>query len=161
MRYTRSLLTTMALSTLLTGCGTKFATQPPVSAPQPVELPAPPPLPPADLPTPTDTTTPVIRPTKRPDTEQARSLPAAISLRNQAQSAAKDGNHTRAIGLLERAIRISPTDPATFQALAESHLAMERPRQALELTRRALNLNPNIEQRISLETLARRCEAML
>lgn len=159
MTQLKSVYICIALTSLLTACGTKYSS-PQVSTPQPVELP-PPPLPAEDIPVAATPETPVIRPTRRTDTEEARSLPAAISLRDQAKVAAGNDDHSRAIGLLERAIRISPSDPATFEALAESHLAMNRPAQALELTRRALNLNPTIEQRISLEALARRCEAML
>ena len=115
----------------------------------------PPPLPDSSAPQ-------VIRPTTvtTPD-EPARSLPAAIALRAQASQAADANNHSRAIGLLERAIRISPQDPVNFEALAKSHLAMNQPGQALQLVRRALSLNPTDSQRTSLTALAEKCQAML
>ena len=160
MQHLKVIVVTATLGVSLTACGTKFSSsRAPVPNPQPVQQPQitqPAPIPPTQEPV-----APMIRPTKKPDAEQARSLPAALSLRSQARNAAEDGNHTRAIGLLERAIRISPTDPATFQALAESHLAMNRPHQALEMIKRALNLNPTIDQRLALEALAARSQAQL
>ncbi len=161
MAQLKSVFLCIAITSMLASCGTKYSTTQPAPTRQPVELPPPPPLPTEEIPTQELPEPAVIRPTRKPDIEEARSLPAAISLRDQAKVAAGNDDHSRAIGLLERAIRISPSDPATFEALAESHLAMNRPAQALELTRRALNLNPNIEQRISLQALARRCEAQL
>ncbi|OED38603.1 hypothetical protein AB833_18900 [Chromatiales bacterium (ex Bugula neritina AB1)] len=104
----------------------------------------------------------IIRPTTiAPPVEPVRSLPAAVALRKQAASAAQAANHQRAIGLLERAIRISPEDPATFEALASNHLALNQPGQALELARRGLSLNPTAAQRDSLQRLADKCLALM
>ncbi len=96
-----------------------------------------------------------------PPLEAVRSLPAAIALRDQAANATAADNHSRALGLLERALRISPDDPLTFQALAQSHLAMNQPGQALQLARRGLSLNPTNAQRDSLMALVEKCQAML
>ncbi len=149
------------LCTLVTACGTKYADRSPDAPPATTNAPL------ANAPEPTVATpapitvSPEIRPTSVPDASQPRSLPAAIALRKQAATAADNGNHSRAIGLLERAIRISPADPATFSALAENHLAQNRPQQALELTRRALTLNPTTDQRTILEAPQQRCLALL
>ena len=106
--------------------------------------------------------TQIIRPTiSTAEDQPARSLPAAIALRDQAGKTAKDGDHRRAIVLLERAVRISPDDPLTFKALAENHLALSQPREALQLARRGLSLNPTAAQGDELRALVSRCEAML
>lgn len=154
-------VTFIFLATLISsGCGTKY-TAGNNRIPEPILLPGPaeqPTIEPDAAALPSAT---VIVPTKLPDTNQPRSLPAALALRKQALAATEQNNHTRAIGLLERAIRISPKDPDTFKALAENHLAMNRPEQALELTRRALSLNPTPQQRQALNSLAERCLALL
>ena len=160
MHQLKALLYTAALCTTLTACGTKFAS-PRATPPSPQPIEQPPVIDSAPILSPEEPVSPAIRPTKKPDAQQARSLPAAVALRSQAQMAAENGNHSRAIGLLERAIRISPADPVTFQALAESHLAMNRPHQALEMTKRAMNLNPTIEQQLALEALAQRSQAQM
>lgn len=155
-------LSVLFLSIALTACGTKYAgTNRSGTLPS-----AQPPIPTSPAPDNTETTAPTtvsseIRPTSVPDQNTPRSLPAAIALREQAIQAASQQNHIRAIGLLERAIRISPDDPETFRALAESHLAERRPQQALELTRRALALNPSPNQQITLAQLEQRCLAGL
>ncbi|MEM7258260.1 MAG: tetratricopeptide repeat protein [Pseudomonadota bacterium] len=127
----------------------------------PAPVPASPPTDNTPVVTAPTTVSPQIKPTSIPDAQAPRSLPAAVSLREQAAAAAAADNHNRAIGLLERAIRISPNDPATFAALAESHLALSRPQQALELTRRGLTLNPDLEQQLTLEALEQKCLALL
>ena len=104
---------------------------------------------------------PAIQPTAIPQADLPRSLPAAVALREQAAIASENTNYARAIGLLERAIRISPNDPETFYALAENHLADHRPQQALELARRALTLNPTLHQQLAIEALEQRCLALL
>lgn len=142
----------------IAACGTKYSSTPPVVAPPPAQPGVTEPAPVVTAPT---TVSPQIKPTSVPDTQVQRSLPAAISLREQAIAAAAADNHPRAIGLLERAIRISPNDPQTFAVLAQSHLALSRPQQALELTRRALTLNPDAEQQIELEVLEQQCLALL
>ena len=157
-----SLSLVVVFTILLSACGTKYSSTsrtPIPTDPAPVIVPDAPatssrqPAPPEPQ---------IIRPTTiAPPADQARSLPAALALRDQASSAAETGNHARAIGLLERAIRISPQDPLTFQALAQSHLAMNRPGQALQLVRRGLSLNPTPSQRESLELLAEKCRAQL
>ena len=153
-----SLVILCALS--LAACGTKYSRSPSATErPAPVVQPANTQLP---DPAPTDQTVPVIRPTAtNPAVDEVRSLPAAVALREQATSASAQSNHLRAIGLLERAIRISPQDPQTFQDLAKNHLAMNQPAQALELVQRALSLNPSAKQQISLQALAEQCRAML
>ncbi len=146
----------------LAGCGTKYA-QPPQTQSPPAQVPTTLPEEPVLLPTLPPATPPeVIRPTTIITTpnEAARSLPAAIALRDQASRAAAADNHSRAIGLLERAIRISPQDPLTFEALAESHLALDQPGTALQLARRALSLNPTAAQRESLTLLAEKSQAL-
>lgn len=147
---------------VISGCGTKYASPP---RPQSTTARVPTTLPeaPASLPTLPDNTAPqVIRPTTTTaPSDPARSLPAALTLRDQASKAAAANNHLRAIGLLERAIRISPQDPLTFEALAENYLALEQPGQALQLVRRGLSLNPTNKQRQSLTLLAEKCQAML
>lgn len=158
-RAVNMLLVTASIA-VLTACGTKFSNSPPAVY-TPENIPSSVPERPEPAPTAPTAVSPEIRPTSIPDETTPRSLPAAITLRDQAVAAAADGNHTRAIGLLERAIRISPNDPETFTALAQSHLAQSRPQQALELTRRALTLNPTIEQQLTLEALEQRCLALL
>ena len=152
----------LAITVLLSACGTKYSTTSRTQAPSarvPVIIPETP-APATTLPEPP--TPQVIRPTTMtPPSDPVRSLPAALALRDQASGAAEAGNHSRAIGLLERAIRISPQDPLTFQALAENHLAMNRPGQALQLVRRGLSLNPTTSQRETLELLAEKCRASL
>ncbi len=144
----------------MAACGTKYS-RAPVAPPAPtptqpvVETPL---LPVA----PEEPAVQLIQPTtSTPPVDAVRSLPAAIALRNQAASATEALNHQRAIGLLERAIRISPDDPRTYQDLAGNHLAMNRPAQALDLVRRGLSLNPTAGQRQSLLDLAERCRALL
>lgn len=160
-RYQPCVLALLGLF-VISGCGTKYS-----SAPRPqnttVRVPATLPAPPETLPTLPDTSTPqVIRPTTTTvPSDPVRSLPAALTLRGQASKAAAADNHSRAIGLLERAIRISPRDPLTFEALAQSHLALNQPGQALQLVRRGLSLNPTSKQRESLNLLAEKCQAML
>lgn len=160
----RSALLLLALPTVvaLSACGTKYS--PSQSAPRPTaKVPATlPEITPGEATLPEVTTPQIIRPTTMtPPSDPVRSLPAAIALREQAALAADANNHSRAIGLLERAIRISPQDPLTFEALAENHLAMNRPGQALQLVRRGLSLNPTSAQRESLTLLAEKCQAML
>lgn len=105
---------------------------------------------------------PTIEPTATvPPPQPVQSLPAAVALRDQAASATAANDHRRAIGLLERALRVSPNDPQTFYDLASSHLAMKQPQQALQLARRGLTLNPTNAQREALQQLATRSEAML
>lgn len=147
---------------ILTGCGTKYSSAPRPQSPT-TRVPANLPEATSTLPTlPDATTTQVIRPTTTTaPLDPVRSLPAALALRDQATKAAAADNHSRAIGLLERAIRISPQDPTTFEALAQSHLALNQPGQALQLVRRGLSLNPTSAQRESLTLLAEKCKAML
>jgi len=151
-------LTALLLPALvLTACGTKFATPRSVGQEPPIRVIEPP----APV-TPAAPVRPTIEPTATiPPPEPLQSLPAAINLRNEATRASDASDHLRAIGLLERALRISPNDPQIFYDLANNHLAMKRPEQALQLARRGLSLNPTNTQRDSLEQLAARSEAML
>jgi len=114
------------------------------------------------------TTEPVIEEPQRPiilptattaPAEPIRSLPAAISLREQAANASATGDHQKAIGLLERALRISPQDPDTFIALAQNNLAMNQPQQAMQLARRGMSTNPTETQRRSLQGIVDRAQA--
>ena len=140
---------------LLTACGTKFSTRPDIveeAPPVQVIEPAPPVKP----------SRPAIEPTvTAPPPAPLQSLPAVVSLRDQAASASAANDHSRAIGLLERALRVSPDDPQTFYDLARSHLALKQPQQAIQIARRGLSLNPTNAQRDSLEQLVARSEAML
>lgn len=105
---------------------------------------------------------PIIEPTAtQPPPLPTSSLPAAVALRDQAKVAAAANDYSRAIGLLERALRISPDDPQTFYDLASNHLAMDQPREALQLARRGLALNPTNAQREALQQLATRSQALL
>lgn len=136
---------------LLSACGTKYSTGPATQIEvEPVE------------PQPVEPARPQIRPTtSAPPTQAVQSLPAAVSLRQQAEVATSANDHQRAIGLLERALRISPNDPQTFYNLALNYLAMNQAQQALQLARRGLTLNPTVDQRRALQALADRSEAML
>jgi len=150
-----------------TACGTKYATPgPPVSQPvedirviEPVNRPV---------------NEPVViqQPRVEPDVDiattatierqpLAQSLPAAIALRDQAAIATSARDHSRAIGLLERALRISPDDPQTFYDLASNHLALQQAQQAQQLARRGLTLNPTNSQREALQNLIARSQAAL
>ena len=141
---------------ILTACGTKYSSTKPVSKPDIPVIKTPTTV------TPSEPPTPVIEPTTSvPPDETVQSLPAAIALRDQASIATTAKDYPRAIGLLERALRISPDDPQTFYALAQNHLAMQQPQQALQLARRGLTLNPTNAQRQALETLASQSEAAL
>jgi len=148
---------------LATACGTKYATpRPPVA--QPVD----------NFPAPEPVTEPQVvqQPAIEPDVDIAttatverqptvQSLPAAIALRDQAAIATLARDHSRAIGLLERALRISPDDPQTFYDLATNHLALQQPQQAQQLARRGLTLNPTNSQRDALQNLISRSQAAL
>ena len=142
----------------LSACGARVTRSTTAPAPQPVER--------------TVQTTPeattrapepqLIEPTTSLPPEQAvQSLPAAIALRDQASIAANANDYSRAIGLLERALRISPDDPQTFYDLALNHLSLQQPQQALQLARRGLSLNPTNKQKDALDILVARGEAML
>jgi len=96
-----------------------------------------------------------------PRVEVVQSLPAVAALREQATIASTASDHARAIGLLERALRIAPGDPQTFYDLASNHLALKQPQQAMQLARRGLTLNPNNNQRDALQELVTRSQSML
>ncbi len=139
---------------LLTACGTRYSTMPRIEQEPPVQV--------IEPPAPVEPVRPSIEPTATvPPVEPLQSLPAVVALRDQAARATAANDHSRAIGLLERALRVSPDDPQTFYDLANSHLALKQPEQALQLARRGLSLNPTSTQRDSLEQLAARSEAML
>lgn len=139
---------------LLTACGTKYASKPQVE--QPPEVPA------IESPKPAEPASPVIEPTVTvTPTEAQESLPAVVALRDQASVAASANDHLRSIGLLERALRISPNDVQTFYDLAKNHLALNQPQQALQLARRGLTLNPSNAQREALTELVSRSQAQL
>ncbi len=142
---------------LISGCGVKYSTGgvPTASSPRPAPTEQAPPAAPVPEPV-----APAIRPDS-PTVSTARSLPAAVALRDQAASATEASNYSRAIGLLERAIRVSPRDPATYQALAENHLALNQPAQALQIVRRALVLDPDAQQYEKLIELEQQCMALL
>lgn len=142
----------LLLCVFLTACGTKFSTPPRIED-RPVVV---------EQPKPAEPARPTIEPTATvPPPQPVQSLPAAVALRDQAANAAAANDHRRAIGLLERALRVSPNDPQTFYDLASSHLAMKQPQQALQLARRGLTLNPTNAQREALQRLATQSEAML
>jgi len=105
---------------------------------------------------------PAIEPTVAdlPDIS-VQSSPAVIELRNQATIATRASDHTRAIGLLERALRIQPNDPQTYHDLAVNHLALDRPQQALQLARKGLRLSPNQVQFDALNDIVDRSEPMM
>ncbi len=141
---------------LLTGCGTKYTVERPEGNPPVRVIETPEPIEPVEQPRPR------IAPTTiNPPVEAVQSLPAAVALRDQAAVATSANDHPRAIGLLERALRISPNDPQTFYELALNHLAMQQPQQALQLARRGLTLNPTTAQRQALERLTARSQSML
>jgi len=133
---------------LISACGTKYS------------LPAQTPAEPVEQP---DEPVVLQRQVINPTTREApvRRLPAVVALRDQAAIASTANDHSRAIGILERALRISPNDPQTFYDLAASHLALQQPQQALQLARRAIGLNPTPRQRQAIEDLISRSEAML
>ena len=144
-----------AIALLLSGCATQYSSdregwQRQPDAQPPIEPIIDEPARPVILPT--ATTAP---------TEPVRSLPAAIALRDQADSASNAGEHQKAIGLLERALRISPQDPETFISLAQNNLSMEQPQQAIQLARRGLSMNPTQSQRQSLQGIVERAQAAL
>jgi len=147
--------TLLAIFFSLSGCATQYSSDRDGWRRQPLEQP---------------TIEPVIEEPKRPvilptttraPAEPIRSLPAATALRDRATAASDNGEHRKAIGLLERALRISPQDPETFIALAENNLAMDQPRQAMQLARRGLSLNPTVTQRQSLQNIIELAQAQL
>ncbi len=141
---------------LLAGCGTKYTVDRPEPSPPVRDTETPEPV------EPVKPARPQITPTTiKPPAEAIQSLPAAVALRDQAEVATSANDHARAIGLLERALRISPNDPQTFYELALNHLAMQQPQQALQLARRGLTLNPTTLQRQALERLTARSQSML
>ncbi len=153
----RNLLTVSSLCLFISACGTKYITEPPtpVSSPPPLSGEQSAPAEPKPL-------RPSIEPTAtQPPPLPTPSLPAAVSLRDQAKVATAANDYSRAIGLLERALRISPDDPQTFYDLANNHLAMDQPQEALQLARRGLALNPTYAQRQALQKLATRSQALL
>ncbi len=150
LRVTTSLL---AIVLSLSGCATQYSSDRESWRRQPASQ---------------TTTEPVIKEPVRPiilptttvaPAEPVRSLPAAIALRDQADSASEAGEHQKAIGLLERALRISPQDPETFISLAQNNLAMDQPQQAMQLARRGLSLNPTDTQRQLLQSIVERAQA--
>ena len=146
-------------SLALTACGTKYSSTNTVLKPKVIAVETPTTVTPTE---PSEPPVPQIEPTTSvPPDEAVQSLPAAIALRDEASIATTAKDYQRAIGLLERALRISPDDPQTFFALAQNHLAMEQPQQALQLARRGLTLNPTNAQRNALETLVSQSEAAL
>ena len=152
LRVTAALL---AIALSLTGCATRYSSdregrQQQPDAQTPIEPIIEEPARPVILPT--TTTAP---------TEPVRSLPAAIALRDRADSASDAGEHQKAIGLLERALRISPQDPETFISLAQNNLSMEQPQQAIQLARRGLSMNPTQSQRQSLLNIVETAQAAL
>ncbi len=151
----RNILITTFLSLFISACGTKYITQPPTLEDRP-------PLLSGGQPSATEPARPTIEPTATlPPPSPAQSLPAAVALRDQATAATNASDYTRAIGLLERALRISPNDPQTFYDLASNHLSTDQPQQALQLARRGLTLNPTNAQRDALEDLIARSQANL
>lgn len=154
----RNLLTTSFLCFFVSACGSKYITEPPTAESRP-------PLLSSEQPAPSDSVPPELpRPTIEPSVAQplaVQSLPAAIALRDQATAASQANDYSRAIGLLERALRISPDDPQTFHDLARNHLATNQPQQALQLAKRGLTLNPSNTQRSALEQMVARSQASL
>jgi len=143
------ILTTLLCTLALSACGTKFTSSTPTVS-QPAPAPRQEPAQPEIAPT-----------TTRPEPAQQRSAPAVIALRDQAAAATAANDHTRAIGLLERTLRIAPDDPQTYYELASNHLALNQSRQALQLARRGLTLSPSNRQRDALNRLIARSESML
>lgn len=153
MNNRRHIIAVFGICLLLTACATRS-----VKPQSPVDQPAPQ----GRVTTPEQLPAPVIAPTAtRPADEENRSLPAAVALREQANIATSARDHSRAVGLLERALRISPDDPQTFYDLAANHLALQQAQQALQLARRGLSLNPTNAQRDALQKLIAQSEAML
>ncbi len=152
-------LAVVSICLSVTACASKYVTEPPTVADRPPLLSGDPqpPIEPA-LNTPGRSS---IEPATLPPRIPAPTLPAAVNLRDQAANASAAGDHTRAVGLLERALRISPEDAQTYHDLASNHLAMNQPQQALQLARRGLTLNPTNPQRSALEQLVSRSQASL
>lgn len=73
-----------------------------------------------------------------PDT----SAPAVLALREQADKALLKEDTATANLLLERALRIDPSDPATYLQLARLRLINQEYAQAGALARRGLSLSP-------------------
>lgn len=153
-----SLLTVLA-PVLLTACATKYITDPPSNFERPPPLSELPPAPSSDLPPLLEPARPAIAPSASlPPPLPNSTLPAAVALKDQATTAAIANDHERAIGLLERALRIAPDDPEIFYDLGNNYLATNQPQQALQMARRGLTLNPTNVQRASLEDLAQRSQ---
>jgi len=108
-------------------------------------------------------TRPVIRPTESrlPEVTVQRSSPAVIELRKQAALATRANDQRRAIGLLERALRIQPDDPQTYHDLAFNHLSLNRPQQAMQLARKGLRLSPSQSQRDALIGILNQSESIV
>ncbi len=66
-----------------------------------------------------------------------------LALQDEAQRAATAGDPTKAIQILERAIRIEPTRPELWLELARAHLQNGNPAQAEQFARKALLFTGN------------------
>ena len=70
------------------------------------------------------------------------SSPAVMALRDRADKALLEGDSATANLLLERALRIDPSDPSTYLHLARLRLADGENSQAGALAQKGLSLNP-------------------
>jgi hypothetical protein len=85
--------------------------------------------------------------------EPSRAAGAAAALLTQSQAERNTGEFDRAAATLERALSLSPDDPALWVELAEVRLAQGNPALAPETARKALTVTGND---FALESRARR-----
>ena len=76
------------------------------------------------------------------ESNTSTSSPAVMALRDGADKALLEGDSATANLLLERALRIDPSDPSTYLHLARLRLADEENSQAGALAQKGLSLNP-------------------
>ena len=115
---------------LVVGCTTTTLPPPVVERPSRTAVPPPPP-PPVDEPAPE----PIVEPT-RPALDDASD--ATVALVNKAYRDQDEGEPTRAVGNLERAIRIEPRNGQLWVLLAELQLAAGRSTPAEQSARKGL-----------------------
>ena len=152
MSFARSLGIAMivllvAACTTTTGPPAPHPSLPPRQVPSapPPTYPAPPPPashpPPAPAPTPAPSTPVVPAPHADPS--------VTVALREQSVAAEMNGDHDRAVALIERALRIEPNNPQLWIDLAHLHLDEGDKAGAEQFARKALlftKSRPDLEQ---------------
>ncbi len=78
---------------------------------------------------------------KKPELARASDTnEVVLALVQQSQQQNQEGNTSRSISLLERALRIAPKDAGLWLELARRYLEKNRPEQAVQFARKAVSL---------------------